>query len=491
MLWNFGSFLSRIAGRASSGSRSGPRRQRGTALRVEQLEDRNMPSVYWTGWDGNSQWNDALNWIDDSTMQQRVPGASDDAVIGLYSMPIVNDFEAVRTLTGSGGVKIVSNGSLTINVSAEIASVDLEDGSALAGHFTSSVMIGSLTVNGNANLSVPTTVGNLYSDAPGSGTLNVASSLTIIGHIIEPNITVLGVSGASLQLIGGPEQYGVTVIDGTIDNRAGLGTGGGSFITGDGSIFLIYGGITNELGAQFTIGDTAPMGGDTSFESGVFNNQGTLVITQSALNYLEIWDLHAGTGNPLTHSAIDVDGGTLVVGTSDGYTGLLSGAVSVQSGSTLGINGDFRFSALSASGDVEQYGGAVIVDSTLGPVTFSNYLLSGSSMEILPGSVLSISQSFITGTNYNVTLIFDIGPSSSPPLGTNGRISTQFGTVSLSVNTTVIADLVGGFVPTVSQDFRLITAQSLITPGGLETVLVPPGFTYQQTNTSLDALFSP
>jgi hypothetical protein len=480
-----------------------PSRPHCARLCVEQLEARNVPSVTWTNGDHNSQWGDALNWYDDVSKTNHVPGPSDNAVIN-FGHPIITGAVEVATITGGAwpvlaGPIVTGNSSLTVDQSANIGYLYLQDGSSLIAGSSAGAMaaplagppppvpfsISQFIIAGNVDLRGRTIIeGTAFGGSPPSGvpgTINIYGNVTLAGGV-GAYINVLGISGASLTVVSGGDAFG-------IDNRSGPGTGGGLFFVDAG---VVGANVLNELGAQTTITDDA--GVFTHFISFPgFNNQGTLVINQAASGEVDIDLMIAGTGDPFTHSSIIINGGTVMLGGTDPTPELLSGAVSVQTGSTLFIEGEFTFAALSVTGaGAVEVGADVVVDSSLGGVSFSNLTLGGS-MEILAGSTLSINTVGGTFTTLDQSiLIFDIGPSSTTPFGVSGQLVDPYGTVTLSMVgagfTTIDVELVDGFVPSVHQDFPLVTAQSIITTGGTPAIGLPPGFTYALTNTNLDAL---
>jgi hypothetical protein len=486
-----------------------PRQPHTARLRVEPLEPRNVPSVTWTNGDHNNQWNDALNWYDDVSQTNHVPGPSDKAVIN-FGKPIINDAETVGTLTGprfDTGTGPIISGSLTVNQSVSIGYLYLQDGATLiggSGGSGTSAMGGPLTgpppptpfsvslfvIAGNVDVRGRTIIRDSTStglpNTGVAGTINISGDVTLATPIAA-YINVPGISGTSLTLLGGAGAYG-------IDNRAGDGTGGGLTIVGPGTIF-IRGEILNEMGAKTTITDGGHAGSITGLMT-VFDNQGTLIINQSASSGVSIYFMIAGTGDPFTHSTISVNGGGVLLGSGGSTaTELLSGAVSVQTGSTLYIESDFTFAALTVTGggSVQELVGDVVVDSSMGAVSFSNFTLNPSSiMEILPGSTFSINTVGGAFTAHDQSLlIFDIGPSSSTPFGVSGQLVDQFGTVTLPLaggGPDIEVHLVGGFLPSLHQDFPLITAQAILTPEGIPVIALPPGFIYALTPTNLDAL---
>jgi RHS repeat-associated protein len=209
-------FDSRLAkGRPTTrGSRRKPAR-----LGVEQLEDRTLPSaVNWIN-TGSGNWDDASNWIDTSTNQNRVPTSSDDVSISTTAAATITiqsgDAIPVRSVTtGSNDTLSITGGSLTVTAGSSTLSGPL---SMTGGALTASGFGVSFTANGSttvaqanlfsfggatlalARLSSYVSNGNSF-EASGTGSVLDVSALTSVTQQADWNVITL--SGGEIKLSG-------------------------------------------------------------------------------------------------------------------------------------------------------------------------------------------------------------------------------------------------------------------------------------------------
>src|SRR5262249_25500991 len=109
-------------------------------LSLEVLEDRTAPStVNWINPAGGN-WNTASNWQDAATGASRVPGATDDAVIGFAGIVVthsstasdsVHSLKSLGTLTVSGGALVFGADSSTQGLSLSGGTVAVADSADL------------------------------------------------------------------------------------------------------------------------------------------------------------------------------------------------------------------------------------------------------------------------------------------------------------------------------------------------------------------------
>lgn len=111
-------------------------RRSAVRARLELLEDRVQPStVTWINPAGGD-WDNPANWQDQSTGQNRVPGASDDAVIDLgannFTVTHSAGTDAVNSLTDQAAFTM-SGGSLGFGSSSVVSGPFAFTGGTLTG----------------------------------------------------------------------------------------------------------------------------------------------------------------------------------------------------------------------------------------------------------------------------------------------------------------------------------------------------------------------
>jgi hypothetical protein len=330
--------------------------------RLEQLEDRVLPStVNWINPAGGN-WDTASNWQDAVTGANHVPGPTDDAVIGFDSIAVTHPnsvSDSVHSLT-SQATLAVSNGTLLF------AADSSTKGLSLTG--------GTVAVTDSANLEVQT-LAQTGGTLTGPGTVTVdglwtwtGGSMSGAGHTVNNGAATLGSS-----------PFGTSLNAWTVDNA------GTAALAGTAISFANLATWNNLAGATLVLGNGASLGNFFG-NSGQVNNAG-LVLKSGA------FPGSAGIGVPMDNTGtVDVQVGTLNISaglTNEGTIALEPGTVATATGTVTA--GNSSGTMLLAPGSQLTLGG-----------TFT--ILSGAQLGLAAGSQLGLNGTVIQQAGAQVTL---------------------------------------------------------------------------------------
>lgn len=335
--------------------------------------------------------------------------------------------------TGSVAATIQDNAALAFNRSNDFTHAGNINGS---GTLTKQGM-GKLTLSGTNTYSGGTTISAGTLRLGSSGAIGSTGTITFSGGILEFSASnTTDYSGRFSTAAG--QNYRLELGSQNLTFATGLTSVGGTLqVTGPGSLTLTgtntYSGLTTVLNADLRLGNggtTGSLAGNITSDSFVTFNRsdsytyagtisGSGTVRQNGSGTLILTATNSYTGGT------DVNAGTLLANNGSGSaTG--SGAVSVQSGATLGGDG-----AIS---------GSVFVNS-------GGFLAPGSS----PGDLTVGSITFNAGSTFRVEL-GGLTP------GTQHDVLNVTGAASL--NGTLDVSLFGAYVPNVGDTFTILTAGS-------------------------------
>jgi hypothetical protein len=384
---------------------------------LEMLEERSVPStVNWIG-TANGSFTDATNWQDAVTGANRVPGAGDDAVVGINVVVTDSSTTTVNSLTMSQGQLQLTGGTFTVNNQGQNSSLHqlvVQTGA------TFQTAGGATNVNANSTVTgtLSVTSGATMAFAAGSQAFNTGTSLQGTGLYLLSGST-LSINAAitaptDFEMTGGTltGTGTYTVASGSTFNWAGNSTmnGGGTTTIASGATLTIDGpgiktldnytinnaGTTTWTGAGgLTITDNATFSNTGTFNaetdqdiggnSGTFANAGTFIKTSpGGTGTTRIFPTFNNTGTvTVTTGVLQLAGG-----------GTNSSTFSVASGQTLQFNSSTYTlgtgAALNGSGDYDINGGSVVNDISL---TVVNVTLEKTATLSGPGT-LTVSTAF-------------------------------------------------------------------------------------------------
>jgi hypothetical protein len=248
-------------------ARKGRRRYKGSPLILEALEDRLVPdAVVWNvATSGN--WNDANNWLDQTTNTAQVPTSADDVTINQSNITItVSDSQAAHSLTTSltNDLVVQTGGSLTL-----AADSTLNGGLSLSGSLTAN---GTLTLAGASSWSAGSIAGTGTLTNTGTLTLSGSSSLPLDEDLTNSSTLVVG-PGATLALDGNYTQGSSATLDVQLGGTPGsgqfgqvtVGTGHSATLNGTLKAELVNGYVPS-VGDNFTV-MSYPANSGTTFAS--------------------------------------------------------------------------------------------------------------------------------------------------------------------------------------------------------------------------------
>jgi hypothetical protein len=294
-----------------------------------------MTTYQWTNHDGNSQFGDAGNWIDEST---GLPGASPPGAADTV------DLEGAGSITGTGTIA-------TLNVSASTG-----QGFLLANGSVSATTVnvgGVLTLDGGEVLA--------------ASVFNVDGSGSEVAAIIS-RATLTGLAGSLALTVSGPSQYGLLYLS----SEGSIALGSGSIVVGTGasqfgSLMLagnIIGGAssTMTIGAQSALGMVQTNGGTLSIgESIIVGDNGTGVLRLSST-------VIAGDG---TDPALIMGVGTSSSSFDLGYVTATDAQVTLDGQAQIGVSATGSF-VLSNSTLTTEKGLVAGLGGALGTMSMQN-----------------------------------------------------------------------------------------------------------------------
>ena len=337
--------LHAIDRRSTSRRRLDPRsrNRRIHRIRFEILEDRRLLStVTWVA-TSSGNWDVGSNW---STGQ--VPGPSDDVVINAaaaLTVTINSGNQSVNSIqSGSNATLSLSAGSLAVTTGAEVdGGFQISGNVTISGSFSggagavSQFSSGTLTTgSGGATVNFPD-----FQWLGGSieGTLSNAGSMTWSNGTVVGDVSNAG----TITLTGGTDLTNCPGVLGQLSNAGTIiqHTGDLALITGDS--VTVAGSVVNLPGAIYDIEVAGVIGVRWSHSGNPtpeFDNQGTLS-TAAGSGAAEIGPAIVQPFPMLfltDGGTIDVESGSLIIGTSASTTGGSGGSFTVASGAVLDLN---------------------------------------------------------------------------------------------------------------------------------------------------------
>jgi hypothetical protein len=280
-------------------------------VRVEVLENRLAPAVFWTGAGDGVNWTDARNWNTGS-----LPTAADDVVIATdpsitiqHAFPAGND--SIHSLQSQNALNI-SSGSLTI-----------ADASEIDNTLTLSNALVTVTVNGDLNVQdLVQTSGNFT----GTGNVEISDqwvwssgNVSGTGHIVLDSTAQGTLSGGFFSMLIGR----------TVDNWGSATAVDGGFDFQGNAVW------NNRSGSAFVLQDGAALGNFFAGTTAQFNNHGVLALEDGP-------GTSSSIGIPLVNAGeVDVDVGTLTL--SGG--GSSRGSFHLEDGTVLNIASNYTLNA--------------------------------------------------------------------------------------------------------------------------------------------------
>jgi hypothetical protein len=381
---------------------------------VEQLEDRTVPSVTWTGGAGTLNWDAAANWSGGA-----VPGAADDAVINIaVSGPItISGSDAVHSLTDTTAGLKLTGGSLSLASASSVGkNLTLQGGTLLAS--------GNLSIAGALNQS--------GGELTGGGTVTVngltawtGGTMTGAGATVADGGLRLGQSGQS----DSETLAGRTLINNGTANWYASDT----LIQEEASVFQ------NSAAATLNI-----QGGTESYNflaadaSGTFVNQGSVVVADG-VNPSMFWTSFNNSGK------VEVASGTLHLG---GPGGNMTGSITVDAGATLQLGANYNYEAYQF-GPSSSLGGAGTVDFDSGVAAS---FASGSTYNVTGTTVIN------SGGNADANVVFAAGSK----VQSVGALNLETGVVNFSTGSPVT-------LASLTQSDGTLTGSDAVTVSGLTT----------------------
>jgi hypothetical protein len=420
---------------------------RGGKLRFESLESRRMLSaVTWVG-GASGLWDKAANWSTGA-----VPGASSNISIGSGATVTIQsgDAESIASLsTAAGSTLAMSGGSLSATSASLAGNCTVAYGATLSGTVTFLA-----TANWSGSMSGTMQIAS-------SGTLNVSSSTHATLSGVLDNYGAANWTGGQIWMIPGA----------TINNYGSWTDNPAVGAYGE----VIYECLQNihpcafnsEPGATFTQAAGATNFSELHINSPViFNNLGTVVVSQGTLNLLSgVAQIPGSTPTQVGTVVIPGTPGTLTSGNweilAGGTLSTMPGgpAVTTNDGNVTLSGGGSSFAAIAGlttnNGNFSVLAGATF--TTAGGLTNSGSLSIGGAVDV-KGSYTQAAEG---------TLVEQIGGTGA---GQFGQL-TATGTASLAGALDV--DLTGGFQPGVGDNFAFLSAASVVGQFGSIAEITP------------------
>jgi hypothetical protein len=333
-------------------------------LSLEFLEDRTVPStVNWINPAGGD-WDTASNWRDAATGANRVPGTTDDAVIGFNGI-IVTHASSASDLVHS----LMSQGTLSVSKGSLLFAAD----SSTQG--LSLIVGGTVGVLDSADLDVQALLQQTGGTLTGPGTVTsdtlwiwTGGSMAGAGHTVNNGTATLG-RGLFLS---------PALDTRTVDNN------GTATLDNVGLSFANLATWNNLPGATLVLGNNSGLGGFPA--SGQVNNAGLILKQGASPGGASIFVPLDNTGT------VDVQVGTLGLSgglTNEGTYVLEPGTSATISGTVLNGSNSGTF-ALGSGSRLDLFG------------TFT--ILAGAQVDLDPGSQLVINGTVTQQAGAQVTL---------------------------------------------------------------------------------------
>jgi RHS repeat-associated protein len=438
-------------------------------LRIEQLEDRTVPStVTWVG--GSGDWGTAANW-QDNTGVHRLPGSGDDVTINVAGVTVTHSSgsDTIHSLTANDAISL-TGGTLSVTTTLQDQSpnaIDLHGGtlanatvaagtslSAAANSTLTGVTLGGkLSINGG----VTVTVNQGLTFNKGTVQLNGFNVDSAGGVFTEPAILTL--AGSGTQTLGGSGQvtFAGTLLIGTaqpdqvnvLDSSAGpmvvaagisvVDTTAGGTLGNPNQSLTLDDSVTASGGHQITVtGSSVSNAGSGGASASSQANGGTLEVTNLQANAGGISASASGTltldGTWQNDSAISVSSATLNLNGSWQNKGTITTTQSnVNLGGTFTLAALGTFSPSSSTVNIVGTFNNASTTLTLSDATDSWNLAGGI---ISGGTVSTTSQTQLTATANStltgVTLGGKLSINSGITVTVNQGLTLNNGTVQLN-----------------------------------------------------------
>ena len=412
---------------------------RGGKLRFESLESRQMLSaVSWVG-GTTGLWDKAANWSTGA-----VPGASSNVSIGSGATVTIQsgDAESIASLSTAAGSTLVMSGGSTASLSVASAS--------LAGNCTiayGGILEGNVTFLATVNCS-GTMSGTMQ--IASSGTLNISTSVAVkLGGVLD-NYGAANWTGGQIWMLPGTtiNNYGSWT-----DNPA-VGSGGEVIIECAQNIHQCV--FNNESGATFT-----QAGGATSFSEFhinspmIFNNLGTVVVSQGTLNLLSgLTQIPGSTPTQVGTVVIPGTPGTL---TGGNWEILAGGTLSTMPGGPAITTNDGNVTLSGAGSSFAAIDGLATNNGTFSVLSGATFTTAGgltNNDSLSIGGAVDVKGSYTQAASG--TLVEQIGGTGT------GQFGQLTATGTASVAGALDVDLTGGFQPGAGESFTFLSAASVV-----------------------------
>jgi hypothetical protein len=409
----------------TSGRTNRKGRRKGSPMVLEALEDRVVPNaVVWNVATGGN-WNDANNWLDQTTNTSHVPTSLDNVTISQSNITItVSDSESAHSLqtSATNDLVIQMGGALTLGTASQ-----LNGGFSLSGG--SLTNNGTLTLDGTSSWSSGTIGGTGTLDNTGTLTLSGSSGTSLsLGENLSNSGSLIITSGTTLDANGGLSLSGGSLTDNgtlSLDGTSGWsgGTIGGTGTVDNTGTLTLSGGTTLSLGGNLSNGGTLTINSGTTLDvNGSLSQSGGSLTNNGAitLDGTGSWSSGTigGTGTLDNNGTLTLSGGTTLTlgGNLDN-----SGTLTINSGTTLDVNGD-----LSQSGGSLTNNGTITLDGTgswsSGTIGGSGTLDNSGALTLSGGTTLTLGGNLSSSG----TLTIDSGTT----LDVNGSLSLSGGSLT-------------------------------------------------------------
>ncbi len=402
------------------------------------------------------QWGvGTIDWLHQSFMQISM-GIHALTVKSLTTVNIYEDGNFSAQAVVNDGIINILEGSHTLNSginNTSISSFIIDPGASFTLPAVSITQAGSFTVHGSLNIN-GATIEIIAADVfSGAGTININSNSTIntpnSGDSWSPVIVTLNLYA---ELNG---NHALTINTGTTLNwhlNGNLLTG--QPITNFGSIILIAGDHTfnanldNKVGSSFTINSVASLilTGMLMTQSGSFTVNGTLHINDAIITINQTANSFSGTGtininnNSIINTPNPGDSWSPMISVIN-LNAELSGnhALTISAGTTVNWHMDGNFlmiHAITNFGTIEILAGAHSLNSHLDNKVGSNFTISGGSLTIPEGIVMTQSGNLTQSGDMTVDGTFNIN-GATITINNNASSFSGVGTININNNSTI------------------------------------------------------
>eukprot|EP00331_Platyophrya_macrostoma_P007805 CAMPEP_0176431824 /NCGR_PEP_ID=MMETSP0127-20121128/15031_1 /TAXON_ID=938130 /ORGANISM="Platyophrya macrostoma, Strain WH" /LENGTH=558 /DNA_ID=CAMNT_0017813883 /DNA_START=63 /DNA_END=1739 /DNA_ORIENTATION=- len=416
------------------------------AVTAALLVAANAISISWTGYGGDNQWTNRINWSPD-----QVPGTADDVTIGsgvvlvtiatgVNSLVMGTDFSAPANLTiyqqffiGTGGLQVSGNGNLFINAGSASVTGTVTIGGNL--FFQSGQISGQWTVN---NRGVADLSGAAQKVLTGAQFVSQASSFIASGVIAD-------LSGAAQKVLTGAQF--VSQASSFIASRgvADLSGAAQKVLTGaqfvsQASSFIASGVIALNQSSQIIVQSALTLSGDVSIQAQdstsvlLDTSAGTLTYTGSGVFQIQA-PINVGTfnyqgGNITIFDDVAfvnpfvIPSGSYVATVGNAVANLtagVSGAGVLSAAGSVLLLGNTTVNVLNVVGgnvSFDKVGSDVSVLTVSGGITKVNNAVSAKQLNLLSGTVqgaatVSAAQLYVSSQGFGLNAALTVSSTAS------------------------------------------------------------------------------